>query len=460
MRDDSGPTWTTASQPETEYSHDLKGMKRFCRLGSREIRMRLIILGVLSAMMVFWQDDLRYAWLYLVYFVLNFLAILVIAKAPEKATRKQFWFYSFVVNMPLFSVLNCCLLLWSADDPFLNMLGALLVFACLFNMLTVRAVEPVLVNWDTVALAVTMCAMLVIDLQRYGFSPRVLILTAAFAAAIVYFMNCAIAIVRFRSALNEAQLQEVQRSKVEAIGRLTGGVAHDFNNLLTVILGNIELARMPGPQRDREMVLIEAQEAGQRAARLTAQLLGFSRQSVLRPREVDITEVVSAATALLKRLLPESIRVFVRPFPPGLPMVVLDPDKLEVVLMNLAINGRDAMPEQGRLRIGVDEQSLKQPLRTETANLPVGVYVVVTVEDNGEGSPPALLSRVTEPFFTTKELGEGSGLGLSMARGFAEQSGGGLDISSIQGRGTSVRLFLPASRKAPKTDDKKAARIL
>ena len=241
----------------------------------------------------------------------------------------------------------------------------------------------------------------------------------------------------------EAQLRDAQR--LEAIGKLTGGVAHDFNNLLTVILGNLELiADMVDGDPEAESLTGAALRAVDRGARLTEQLLAYARKQPLSPEALDLNRFVSEIAGLMERTLGESIEVVTR-LAPDLPQAMADSAQLQNALLNLCLNARDALaPAGGRLtltsgRAWIDEQA------ATASDLEPGEYLTVTIEDTGSGMSAEVLEQATEPFFSTKEVGQGSGLGLSMAYGFASQTGGGLTIESGPGEGTRVRLFLPRS---------------
>ncbi|MCH9000701.1 MAG: type II toxin-antitoxin system prevent-host-death family antitoxin, partial [Proteobacteria bacterium] len=244
----------------------------------------------------------------------------------------------------------------------------------------------------------------------------------------------------------EERLRQAQ--KMEAVGRLTGGVAHDFNNLLAVILGNMEYLadRLGGGDRHVRAVM----RAAARGAELTGRLLAFSRRQPLHPRATDLSDLVAGMSELLDRTLGETIELTVRNAPDLWP-VLADPGQIENALLNLALNARDAMPDGGNLSIRTANASLDEPPPGIEAG--PGDYAVLTVTDTGAGMSPAILERAFEPFFTTKDVGEGSGLGLSMVYGFAQQSGGFVSIESAVDRGTTVRLYLPrAEGEAPRAE--------
>ena len=234
-------------------------------------------------------------------------------------------------------------------------------------------------------------------------------------------------------------------SKLETVAQLTGGVAHDFNNLLTAAMGCLEMI-LRDDQGRRVISLAEtALRSINRGAQLTQQLLAFSRRQALRPVSADLNELVAEIEVLIRRAVGETIDVVIDPAL-GLPRCEVDPAQFEAAVMNLVINARDAMPAGGRARL-TTRQLGREEIPADV-DLPPGGYVAFTVEDNGEGMAPEVAARALEPFYTTKEIGKGSGLGLSTVYGFATQSGGGLHIDSAPGAGTSVTLYLPIAAAA------------
>jgi PAS domain S-box-containing protein len=238
----------------------------------------------------------------------------------------------------------------------------------------------------------------------------------------------------------EAQAQLRQAHKLEAVGQLTSGVAHDFNNLLTAILGNLEMAqRLAGEERVQRL-LAAAKRAAERGAVLTQHLLAFGRKQHLAPRPVRLNEMMEKVQRLLVSTMAPSIRIETE-LVPDLPPAHVDPMQIELVLVHLAINARDAMQEGGRLTL-VAFEPRPDSLPVE---LKQGRYVAVAVSDTGVGMTEDVLSKALDPFFTTKPLGQGSGLGLSMVHGVAVQSGGNLTIETKAGQGTTVTVFLPVA---------------
>jgi signal transduction histidine kinase len=246
----------------------------------------------------------------------------------------------------------------------------------------------------------------------------------------------------------ETTLRQMQR--LEAVGQLTSGVAHDFNNLLTVVLGNIGFVEkgLAGAGLDGKLTqrLGYMRAAAERGARLTDQLLSFSRRQRLEPRPLDFNETVVNMRDLLQSTLGGTTRIETR-LQRGVWSAMADPTQLELAVLNLAINARDAMQVGGSLTVQTENAVLGPPLRPEEP--PAGEYVSVCVSDNGSGMSEDIRAKVFEPFFTTKEVGKGSGLGLSQVLGFAKQSGGGVRINTRLGHGTSVHIYLP--RAEPET---------
>jgi PAS domain S-box len=247
----------------------------------------------------------------------------------------------------------------------------------------------------------------------------------------------------------EDQLRQAQ--KMEAVGQLTGGIAHDFNNLLTVIAGNIELAeralQRPDGAEKAQRAVGSAMRGAERATALTQRLLAFSRRQPLSPKPLDLGQMAGDLAELLKRALGETIRLDIRPAAdrsdPALWAVEADPNQIESALLNLAVNGRDAMPNGGTLTIETANIRLDDAYVARHPYVTPGDYVMIAVTDTGVGMAPETLSKIFEPFFTTKEIGRGTGLGLSQVYGFVKQSGGYVEVQSQPGAGTTVQLYLP-----------------
>ncbi len=255
-----------------------------------------------------------------------------------------------------------------------------------------------------------------------------------------------------------------QAQKMEAIGQLTGGVAHDFNNLLQVILGNLEVLQRrfstssQGDFEEVQRLTAAAIRGGQRAATLTQRLLAFSRRQPLQPRPLDVNRLVVGMSELLRRTLGESITIETV-LAGGLWLISADANELESALLNLAVNSRDAMPNGGKLTIETGNFYLDETYAHAHEEVVAGQYVMIAISDTGTGMSKEVRSKAFQPFFTTKQLGQGTGLGLSQVYGFVKQSGGHINIYSEPGEGTTVRLYLPRL-VAGQADDEDGAKTL
>ena len=242
-----------------------------------------------------------------------------------------------------------------------------------------------------------------------------------------------------------AESQARQLQKMEAVGQLTGGIAHDFNNMLAIVIGSLDLGkrRLAKGDRDKaEECIDNALEGADRARQLTARLMAFSRQQPLDPQLTDVNQLVTDMSELLRRTIGEGVMVETR-LADGLWPTMIDSGQLENALINLCVNGRDAMPDGGKLTIATSNADLDDRHAGENDEVTAGQYVLICVTDTGTGMPPEIVERVFEPFYTTKGVGRGTGLGLSQVFGFIKQSNGHVSIDSALGKGTTVKLLLP-----------------
>ncbi|MBL4807100.1 MAG: response regulator [Rhodobacteraceae bacterium] len=260
--------------------------------------------------------------------------------------------------------------------------------------------------------------------------------------------DCCIVVLNDRTDLKMLEEQFAQSQKMEAVGQLAGGIAHDFNNILTAINGHSDLLLLRHKSGDPEYGdLIQIRQNSIRAAALVRQLLAFSRKQTLRPKVVNLVETMSELTQLLNRLLGEKVILKIEDSP-GLDSVRIDEQQFEQVIMNLVVNARDSMPDGGTVAISTCNLTLKEPMERDRAIIPSGDYVLVKVRDDGCGIDPDVLPKIFEPFYTTKRVGEGTGLGLSTVYGIIKQTGGFVFVTSEVGKGTLFDIYLPSHNQA------------
>lgn len=257
-----------------------------------------------------------------------------------------------------------------------------------------------------------------------------------------------LAILNDATRLKTLEAQFVQSQKMQAIGQLAGGIAHDFNNLLTAISGHCDLLLLRHGREDTDFADLEQiRQNANRAASLVGQLLAFSRKQTLNPEVIDLEDVLADLTHLLNRLMVDKVELSLGHLGPELGKTLgkirADKRQVEQVLINLVVNARDAMPNGGSIRIETEPVTLAEDLKRDRATVPAGDYTVIRVIDHGIGIPEHQLRQIFEPFFTTKRIGEGTGLGLSMAYGIIKQSGGYIFVDSVVGEGTTFSLFFP-----------------
>lgn len=275
-------------------------------------------------------------------------------------------------------------------------------------------------------------------------------------------LRTAIVMATYRRAVREKDAQLARAQRMEAIGRLAGGLAHDFNNLITVIMGytRLILDDLSG-QDDHETVVRNAQgilDTTQRSTRLTRQLLSFARAEALSPTVVDLSVQIEKIRPILERALPNTIELHFAPRHERV-CAYVDAGHLDHVLLNLILNARDAMPSGGTVTLTTDTLAAQDPLSTLSGPLDPGVYAVIRIADTGEGIDAEVLPRIFEPFYTTKDAAAGSGLGLSTAYTFIKSSGGAIDVTSTVGRGTCFSLYLPVSTEMQEAATEAAADV-
>lgn len=411
---------------------DLSGVKIIDSFSNVEVRLRLAIVCPLAVLLSWWLNDWTYALLVLAYLVTLSIYFRIVAGLPRRVVTKQLALL-MISGFVVYSVfMSASVLLWMNDSRIAQIFGLMLWFSAMLNAISPRAAEPVFLLLDLFVIMLTGLFMLYFEFLRTEDSGSFLVVFVSFSALIAYHLQSVKGIARFRGSLRRLRNGEEEADRQRAIGQLVGGVAHDFNNLLTVVIGNLQLFHEVNDSAEKRELLDEAERAARRGADLTGQLLAFSRKSQLLPEPVTIDQIVQDVKPLVMRLLGEKHTLTFHILP-DIPLIEVDLSKLQAVLLNLILNARDAMPDGGAISFHA------------APGYHMGRRMLsIKIADKGVGIPPEIMHQVFEPYFTTKPVGKGSGLGLSMAKGFVEQSGGRLELTSKVNRGTQVILHFPA----------------
>lgn len=421
--------------------YDLRMMKALDRQSWGERLIRLVCFVVLGA--AIWVQSA--IWTPLVWTPIYFGTLAfnswVLRRVPDRIGGRGLLGLALLLFLDSAIYVAIAVFFWGQLGLLYPTIAVIMMAGYMLNSTSDHCEEPVLLAIDLVAVSGMVVGIGVLAVGKIETGAWA-ILVSGLGLLVVYFAMSVLSTARVRkqSRLDQARLAESQ--KMEAIGRLTGGVAHDFNNLLTAVIGNLELSEVVEDAAEKAELACEARKAAQRAATLTAQLLAFAKRAPLSPQVIDLaaflrrlhgqlmTELAGRGRLVLDTSVAADLRV--------------DPGQLRVALLNLVRNAGEALEDTGEVRIDVWTAELPGTDRAlEGLDLPPGFYVGLSICDTGRGVKPANLGRIAEPFFTTKPVGAGSGLGLSMARGFAEQSGGALVLASVEGEGTQVWLLFP-----------------
>ena len=323
---------------------------------------------------------------------------------------------------------------------------AIFIMACGFtHVLSIVTLWVPVYGIEGIIKALTAVASIVTAVMLWPLLPKVLALPSP-----SQLRQAEVALAREGMHRREAEDMLRQSQKMEAMGQLTGGVAHDFNNLLTIISGNLEIAEsslQSWSDATRELltrVIANAAHGAQRAAMLTQRLLAFARRQPLDPRLTDVNQLLAGMSDFFRRTVGENIDLEVVGGA-GLWQVEVDPSQMEAAILNLVVNAKDAMAGKGKLTIETSNAFIDESYSQQNADIPVGQYVQLAVTDNGSGMSPDVQQKAFDPFFTSKEPGQGTGLGLSQVYGFVKQSGGHVKIYSEVGEGTTIKIYLPRS---------------
>jgi two-component system, cell cycle sensor histidine kinase and response regulator CckA len=414
-------------------------------LGGPRIEMlgRFVLPGLGVSLVAMLTADLVLALVYLFFLLTQGLLFGFLASRGPNCSRTD-----YVMTLCLAALTSCAFVAMSIYMWSTQMLVA--QFAA-YSMVTGFAIYGLTRSYPIISLMIIDTVAILIG-ALYAASSLALtmsdqvhpVVTLAIALMILtYYVVSLYNVYDTKTKLRRAEDRAIAVERLEAVGRLTGGVAHDFNNILTAVMGHLDLYGHLTSPAEKDSCVAAAHQAATRAAKLTTQLLFFARKARLTAVATDLTDYLTAFADRARDFLPEHI-ILRTILPRQLPPVMVDRDNLEIVLLQLVLNARDAMGEAGNLTLALDQLGVAAPRKMQGATeLSPGAYCVIRVEDDGIGISPTALNRIFEPFFTTKTKGQASGLGLPMAAGFAEMSGGAIAVSSDIATGTMVSLFLP-----------------
>ena len=426
---------------DLERHYDLAVAKRLDGLWALDARVRIGFSGVVL-LLVWWQ--------YGVWEAGAFLLAIVIAQAVHGAlldslpprvdlSRARMVQASLVLVGTVWTL--GLLVLWVQEAGPVRLVALCGLYLSMMNAMMLRRDDDLLAAADTLSIAGAVLALPAASYWWVGDMAEALTLLTANVAAFGYYMYGKSVVVRLRNEVQDRQMQELHRSRMETVWRLSGGVAHDFNNLLTVIRGNLDLVQEMSDPATKDELARQAQHATQRAAQVTQQLLTYIGHGVMSPQEVDLWQLFGAVSRRVERHLPSRIALNWA-LDAQMPPVFADREQLETVLTNICLNARDAIEGEGEIVLSARVKRERVP----GTSMGGRDMVWILVEDDGMGIAPDLLDKVCEPYFTTRA--HGSGLGLAGAKGFAVQSGGDLLIESTQGIGTEVWIVLPIAGAA------------
>ncbi|MEM7471039.1 MAG: ATP-binding protein [Pseudomonadota bacterium] len=411
---------------------------------AQDCALRYIVITASGiALYIATRDLIMLVWL-ASYLCINTIYALALYRTKPPVIRSKYiaLLLGNFVSSGLFASMPIYLIAVRAEPALHALALAGMVGHALFNLSRHKTRSPV-AYWDMFCITSYCLLSGLLQISQTDKIAEIVVFTVAALAVSGYYVSAQLNTIHMHQRVEAAQVAAAHDQKINAIGRLTGGVAHDFNNLLTVVKGNLELYREIDDPSEKQEVIDEAHSAAQRAGEVIAQLLSFSRQSRLAPEPTDIETWAREFELLSTRLLPETVQSNFQ-VEKAIGKAYVDAGQLSAAAMNMVINARDAIAgAPGELHVSISAPF--GSFTTLAGVLDYDQYLKIAVADTGVGIDDATLARVTEPFFTTKEVGHGSGLGLSMARGFAEQSGGGLQVTSVLGKGTEVTLYIKRS---------------
>ncbi|SHL47375.1 Histidine kinase-, DNA gyrase B-, and HSP90-like ATPase [Roseovarius marisflavi] len=414
------------------YSDQIDDLRRADASSATEISLRFVLIAATS--LILWATTENLAMLVWGFGYIGMSGTYILFLASRRLSGSLRTYLTFLCLSILLSCwyVSAMIYLITLDSRVYEFFGICGIIGLGLYYLSRHSDLTLLAIWDNILMSLSILGAVLAYAGKSDSTAGMLIIAFAGLGISAYYSLNFFEMMRTRAKLRLTQEAEAEAQKMRAVGQLTSGIAHDFNNILTVIRGNLDLLTELPEADDRDVMVNEARNSVDRAAHLVRQLLAFSRKSQMMRSDLELGSFLKAFRASLQGLLPDSISIDVA-MPPEDIRIRTDRHLLEAALLNCALNARDAMmPRGGTLR-----------LRTEQSTTPGEIAILI--EDSGPGLHEDIIDRVTEPFFTTKSVGEGSGLGLSMVKGFAEQSGGRLELNNLPQGGLQVALFLPLS---------------
>lgn len=430
--------------PPSEINKEIERLYRldYGDVGEFSFRMAGSLVG---AGIIWLYTGWMLAWIWVAaYTILQLAFFLFLRSKLKRASRSDVLMAHAFFPLLLVSFIWMPILMITSPDDVLSVSGFTILSGAI--VFVVRRSEEYLEMMLFEIAVITVCLGIgvAVILARYDNPLAWLGLIFGTSTLIFYVTQAAIIVRRQRIRADEIAARTSQAAKLESIGKLAGGVAHDFNNLLTVILGNLDMIREVKDPQVTEELLDNARSAALRGAKVVSQLLTFARQKEGTPHSVGASALLQSVELMCKTFIPVSVSLQVN-LPPQTMSIVVDEALFITAMLNLIKNSIDAIERGGQVTVTAASRNLAKPLQCISGRLlPIGHFVEFVVADTGNGIPPEILSRVADPFFTTKIVGKGSGLGLSMVAGFAIQAGGGVEIKSSM-EGTAVSIFLPAA---------------
>jgi signal transduction histidine kinase len=412
---------------------DLRAAKATDTLRGVEMRLRIAVV-LIGLLLTHSLESVQAPLLTIA--IVYFVALLGYIHCIQSSADDVGWVRLTLVTLARFSTymlfLSGAIVMWASDLYEIHVLALVMVFGAMLKSVSTTTYDALVKVTDIAAISVCVAIFIWIEFHRSFDMLSFWIVSFGLLALAIYFFQMLALAGRVHAKLSKMQSGQQDIDRQRTMGQLVGGVAHDFNNLLTVVIGNLQLHHEIQDDKEQAELLQEAENAARRGADLTGQLLAFSRKSRLRPEATSVEPLVEDFKPLVGRLLGEqhSLHFLIHNVTP---VIEVDVPKLQTVLINLILNARDAMPDGGPITFtATSSRSLQKPTLS------------LKIADRGTGIPAENMEQVFEPYFTTKPVGKGSGLGLSMAKGFVEQSGGRLELTSKLGAGTQVTLHFPA----------------